>query len=207
MNRSVLVATALCAAWALSPAEAQRARPAEDIDPASRMANFGTGIGIGDITKMADILVRDMFQRPDIMNAPKPPRIILDGAHIYNKSSQRIDTDVISDQLRAQLIRAAQGRLRFLSRENIQLIEEERELKRQGQTDVGTRGLTRAVAGADYRLVGRLTSIDGRDTRTGAQQRAMQLVFELVDLESTETVYISEPYVTVRQETTNVMNR
>lgn len=207
MKRSVLVAAALCTAWALSPAEAQRARPAEDIDPTSRMANFGTGIGIADITKMADILVRDMFQRPDIMNSPKPPRIILDGAHIYNKSSQRIDTDVISDQLRAQLIRAAQGRLRFLSRENIQLIEEERELKRQGQTDVGTRGLTRAVAGADYRLIGRLTSIDGRDGRTGAEQRAMQLVFELVDLESTETVYISEPYVTVRQQTARDMNR
>lgn len=197
-SRTVMMAILGGTLIAGGAAAAPKAMPPQQIDPSSAMANMGTGFGVNDFSAMADQVVRDLFQRPDIMNSPKPPRIILDGSRILNKSSQRLDTDMIADRLRAQLIRSAQGRLRFLSRENLDIVAEERELKREGQTDVGTKGLTRAVMGADYRLVGRITSQDARSSTTGVQQRSMQIVFELIDLESTETIYISEPYVTVR---------
>jgi hypothetical protein len=185
----------------------KRGQPAVDLDPNSRGLVSGTGLEMRDIIGMSDRIVRDLFQRPDIVGTPTPPRIILEGSRIQNKSSQRIDTDLLSDQLRSQLIRAAAGRMRFLSRENLGIVAEERELKREGQTDVGTRGLTRAVAGADYRLVGRITSQDARNNSTGMQQRGMQVIFELIDLETTETVYISEPYVILRAQSDDVVYR
>lgn len=178
-----------------------------DIDPQSRGLVSGTGIEMRDIISMSDQIVRDLMQRSDIVGTTVPPRIILEGSRIRNQSSQRMDTDLFSDQLRAQLIRAAAGRLRFLSRENIEDVMNERELKDRGQTDVGTRGMTRAVAGADYRLVGRITSQDARNNSNGTTQRAMQVVFEMIDLETSETVYISEPFVIVRAQRDDVIYR
>jgi hypothetical protein len=57
-------------------------------------------------------------------------------------------------------------------------------LPRGGQVDTATTGLTRAQAGADYRLGGRISSLDSRDRRNGTAQRYNQIVFELIDLES-----------------------
>ncbi len=199
----------LAAATALAPADAapRRGQAAVDVDPQNRGPVSGTGIEMRDIIGMSDRIVRDLLQRADIVGTAVPPRIILEGSRIRNQSSQRIDTDLFSDQLRAQLIRAAAGKLRFLSRETISDVAAERELKREGQTDVGTRGMTRAVAGSDYRLIGRITSQDARNNSTGMTQRSTQVVFELVDMETTETVYISEPFVVVRAQRDDIVYR
>jgi penicillin-binding protein activator len=68
------------------------------------------------------------------------------------------------------------------------MVATERQLKRTGATDRGTSGLTRAQIGADYRLGGRISSIDSR-SQSGAVQRYNQIVFEMVDLESAEIVW------------------
>ena len=180
---------------------------AVDLDPNARGIVTGTGLESRDISAMADRLVRDLLQRPDFVQAPKPPRVIVDSSRLINKSSQRLDTDMISDQLRAQLMRAAAGRIRFLSRENLQDVQDERELKRNGQVDVATKGLARAVAGSDYKLTGRITSLDSRNNNTGMTQRSMQVVFEMIDLETSESVYISEPYVILRAQGDDVVYR
>lgn len=180
---------------------------AVDLDPSSRGAVSGTGIEMRDITGMSDRLVRDLLARTDIIGTGKPPRIIVDSSRLINKSSQRLDTDMISDQLRAQLMRAAQGRLRFLSREAMEDVQAERELKRKGQVDVATRGMTHAVAGSDFKLTGRITSLDSRNNTTGMMQRSMQVIFELIDLESSESVYISEPFVIQRAQADDVVYR
>lgn len=192
------------------PADAQRRRggtAAIEMDPTGRGVVQGTGFESRDIASMADRLVRDLMQRPDFVQAPKPPRVIVDSSRLVNKSSQRLDTDMISDQLRAQLMRTAAGRIRFVSRENIQDVSDERELKRSGTVDVATTGMTRAMAGSDYKLVGRITSLDSRNNNTGMMQRSMQVVFELIDLETSESVYISEPYVTMRAQGDDVVYR
>ncbi|MBC7495656.1 MAG: penicillin-binding protein activator LpoB [Sphingomonadaceae bacterium] len=180
---------------------------AVDLDPGSRGAVSGTGLEMRDITAMADRLVRDLLARSDIIGGAKPPRIIVDSSRLVNKSSQRLDTDMISDQLRAQLMRAASGRMRFLSREAMEDVAMERKLKRDGQVDVATRGMTRAVAGSDFKLTGRITSLDSRDNRNGMTQRSMQVIFELIDLESSESVYISDPYVIQRAQQEGVVYR
>ena len=206
--RTVFTAVAALGLMA-SPALAGKrdGHAAVDLDPNSRGIVTGTGLESRDISAMADRLVRDLLQRPDFVQAPKPPRVICDSSRLINKSSQRLDTDMISDQLRAQLMRAAAGRIRFISRENIQDVQDERELKRNGQVDVATKGMARAMAGSDYKLTGRITSLDSRNNNTGMTQRSMQVVFELIDLETSESVYISEPYVILRAQGDDVVYR
>ena len=63
------------------------------------------------------------------------------------------------------------------------------DLKRSGTTDVGTTGLTKAQLGADYRLSGKINSLDSRNTKSGLVQRYTQISFEMTDLESGEIVW------------------
>jgi curli biogenesis system outer membrane secretion channel CsgG len=77
----------------------------------------------------------------------------------------------------------------FIDRTHLDAIERERDLKRQGVTDSGTVGMTRAVAGSDYLLRGAISSQDSRSARSGMTQRYNQISFEMVDVESSEIVW------------------
>jgi penicillin-binding protein activator len=171
---------------------------ATELDPNSRGAISGIGIESRDIDAMADMVLRDLMQYEDIVAREKPARVIFDSEYFKNQSSQRIDRDMITDKLRASLNRASKGRMRFLNREAIAAVMEERELTDAGVTDVGTTGETAAIARGDYRLFARMTSLDTRDNSTGIVQRRTQVIFELFDLQDGVIVYTSEPYVILR---------
>jgi hypothetical protein len=117
------------------------------------------------------------------MNAAKPPRVIIDSKYFKNESSEIIDKSLITDRIRVNLNRAAAGRIMFIGREYAEMVALERDLKDEGKVDVGTTGRTRAQAGADYRLVGRIGTRDALDPRTGTASRFSQYTFELIDLE------------------------
>lgn len=144
----------------------------------------GVGIESQDVVSMTDKMMRDMLANPTLAGAATPPRVIVDSEHFANQSSQRINKNVIVDRLRVELARAAAGRMMFVAREHAGMVEQERDLKRAGYVDVATTGLTRAQAGADYRLAGRITSLDGLDRSSGTAQRYSQITFEMIDLES-----------------------
>lgn len=131
---------------------------------------------------------------------------MVDSEYFRNQSSQRIDKDMITDALRVQLNRAAAGRLRFLSRETLGAVGRERELKDQGATDQGTMA-RRQILGADYQLIGKITSLDSRSTKTGTYQRRTQIIFELLDLETDEVIWTGEPYVTLRASDEDIVNQ
>ena len=151
----------------------------------------GTGIESQDIVSMVDKMVRHMLANPTLASAATPPRVIVDSTYFENQSSQRIDKNILIDQLATQLQIAANGRILFVNREFADMVETERELKRAGKTDIGTVGLTQAVAGADYRLNGRITSLDARSAG-GGQERHMNIVFRMTDLESGITVWANQ---------------
>lgn len=202
MNRFVVgvVCHALLVTGAVQPALAQgkRGQPAVDLDPSSRGLVSGTGIESRDIDSVADQVMRELLSRPDLAGQEVPPRVVVDSENFRNNSSQRIDKDMITDALRASLNRAAAGRIRFISRESMDIIQRERDLKRSGIVDVGTRGLTQASAGVDYQMIGKMTSLDARNNDTGRVQRRTQIIFELVDLETGELPWTSQPYVILR---------
>jgi len=144
----------------------------------------GVGIEGHDIVSMTDRMMRDILGSGFMAAAAAPPRVIVDGQYFVNEGSQALNKNSITDRLRVELNRASQGRLVFVGRQYSTMVAEERALKREGVTDVGTSGLTRAQAGGDFRLGGRISSLDSRSAKTGLIQRYNQIVFEMVDLES-----------------------
>ncbi|MNR34149.1 hypothetical protein D3C85_1518950 [compost metagenome] len=124
-----------------------------------------------------------MLATPVLAGRNPPPRIIIDSEYFTNESSSRINKNSITDRLRIELQRAAQGRMVFVGRQYAAMVENERELKRAGVTDGGTIRKTQGTAGADFRLVGRITSLDAVDTATSTTSRYQQITFEMIDLE------------------------
>ena len=163
--------------------------PASTVDPSVRGPVEGLGIEGHDIISMTDQMLRDMLADSNLAGRNRAPRVIIDAKYFVNDSSQPIDKNSITDRLMVQLNRAAHGRMIFVGRNYAGMVEHERELKRNGVTDIGTTGLTKAQLGADFRLGGRITSLDSRDTKSGMEQRYTQITFEMVDLESGEIVW------------------
>ena len=166
-----------------------RGVPAMDIAPATIGPVSGVGIEARDIDSMADTMVRDMLATPVLAGQGVAPRIIIDSSNFRNESSQPINRKLIINKLRVGLARAAQGRLRFVGREYADVTAHERALKREGVTDVGTTGMTKATLGADYKLTGTIADLNSSSNITGLRQRYTQITFEVLDLESSELVW------------------
>lgn len=143
----------------------------------------GVGVESQDVISMTDKMIRDILATPQIAGRSVAPRIIIDSEFFSNDSSNRLNKNAITDRLRVELNRAAGGRMIFLGRHYGNMVAKERELKREGATDAGTIRQTRAQAGADFRLGGRITSMDAASARSGVVSRYHQITFELIDLE------------------------
>jgi PBP1b-binding outer membrane lipoprotein LpoB len=159
------------------------------IDPGSMGPVKGVGIESQDVIGMTDQMMRDMLAQPRLANAQSAPNVIIDSEYFHNESSSRLNKNSITDRLRVGLNRAAAGRMNFVGRHYADMVTKERELKRQGVVDKATLPPAHAPKGGDYRLGGRITSLDARDPKTGTQQRYHQIVFEMVDLETSEIVW------------------
>ena len=189
-----------------STRKSDRATTTMNLDPSSQGPVGGTGIGSSDVVAMADQMVRDMLATPQLANLRTPPQIIIDAEYFTNESSQRINKDIITDRLRVSLNRASQGRFIFVARNRADMVAAERDAKRSGAVDVGTTGLTRAQAGADFRLSGNIASLEQRNNRTGMVQRFTQITFEMVDLER-GTIVWSNSYDIARASADDVIYR
>ncbi len=168
-----------CNGWAAQPPAAVSQYSAPDSAGQVR----GVGAESQDLISMSDTMVRDMLTLPQLLNAKTPPRVVIDPQYFRNESTEVIDKALITDRIRVGLNRAATGRVMFIGREYIDAIQNERALKDEGQVDTGTTGRTRATAGIDYRLVGRIGTRDAVDPQTGVRSRYSQYTFELLDME------------------------
>lgn len=193
MNRKtfsfLMLAAALTAVMSGCTPSQPDSRPVVYKDVASAGLVSGVGVESQDIVSVSDTMVRDLLATPALVQGGKPPRIIMDGEYFRNKSSQPIDKGLLINRLRISLQRASLGRLLFVSRESAGMVGDERELVREGVLDTGTTGLTKAQAKGDYRLRGEINSLDARSTSTGSVERYTQISFELIDLESSATVW------------------
>jgi PBP1b-binding outer membrane lipoprotein LpoB len=158
-------------------------------DPGTRGAVSGVGIESQDIISMTDRMMRDMLTSPTLTTRTTPPRVIIDAEYFANESSSRLNKNSITDRLRVSLNRASQGRLVFIGRQYADMVARERDIKRQGAVDIGTNQLSQAQQGGDYRLGGRITSLDSRSASTGQISRYNQITFEMVNLETGEIVW------------------
>jgi len=184
---AVAIAT-LATACASSPPNAGGMRTV-DYDPAMVGPVQGVGLEGHDIVNMSDQMVRDMLANPLIGGNMASPRVVIDAEYFLNESAQRINPSIFTDNLRVNLQRAANGRIRFVSRESFDMVAGERDMKRTGVTDTGTLVAAKAQLGADYRLRGRITSTEQIQASAGVIQRYNQVVFEMVDLENSEIIW------------------
>lgn len=166
----------------------------------------GVGISAQDIVAMSDQLVRSMLANPTLTRSDVPPQVIVDDQYFANESSQTINKKLITNRLRVALNKAANGRMVFVARHNADMVESERQLKRDGVVDIGTTGLARAVAGGDFRLSGTFATLDARSPSTGTIQRYNQVVLEMVDLERGVIVW-SDSYEVERAGRENIVYR
>lgn len=143
----------------------------------------GVGIESQDVVAVTDKMMRDMMANPLLTGRSTPPRIIIDNEYIRNESTSVVNTNMLTDRLRIELNRSANGRMVFVGRHFSDMVQKERDLKRDGTVDGGTIRKTAAQAGADFRLGGRISSLDAIDRNTGTQSRYSQISFEMVDLE------------------------
>jgi len=147
----------------------------------------GLGIDSQDVIGLADKMVRSMLAERRLAGGGRP-RIIVDAAYFKNQSSSRIDKDMITDRLRSELMRAARGRMVFVSRHYADAVEKERGLKTRGALDGGSMRRTHRPMGADYRLGGRITELV-KTAQNGRRSRYFSFVFEMVDLETSELAW------------------
>ncbi|WP_027714810.1 membrane protein [Desulfuromonas sp. TF] len=159
-------------------------RPTIYEDTTSTGAVAGIGMESQDITSMTDQMVRDMLSNPILAGRNPAPRVIVDAEYFHNEGSTRINKNMITDRMRIDLNRSANGRMVFIGRHFSDMVAKERELKREGMVTEGTIGSAKAQAGADFRLGGRITTQDAVRASSGMASRYHLITFEMIDLET-----------------------
>ncbi|MBF0446142.1 MAG: penicillin-binding protein activator LpoB [Magnetococcales bacterium] len=153
-------------------------------DPSKQGMVSGIGVESHDLVALSQKMVKEMATNHTLMGRKKSPRVILDSKYLRNESSSRINKNLITDRLRINLNNAAAGRIIFIGRHYSDMINKERKLKREGKVDIGSMGMAKKVAGADFRLGGRIVSMDAMQSSSGKSSRFHQFIFEMVELET-----------------------
>lgn len=149
----------------------------------------GLGFESQDIRAMTDQMVRDLLAMPQFGNAARSPRVIIDDTRFVNESNQIVNLNLLLDRLRIELMRAAGGRILFVSRQNVDLVQEEKALKAAGAVDAGGTNPRDAMAGADFRLIGKITSQSTASNSSGVRSNYYQFSFEMLDLNTSYSVW------------------
>lgn len=141
--------------------------PMERVDPDQDDAVGGTGIDSADIRSTADKIARSILAMDRIFAKGTPYVVVQEPK---NQTRFPINGSMISQKVMTLLIQNAGGRVEFIDRENWELIQKERELKRSGAVSVptdasGQPNLAAAQLGTDLFLTSTLTSLskDGGD--------------------------------------------
>lgn len=149
----------------------------------------GIGIESQDLVPLSDRMVRDLLATPLFANAATAPRVIIDDTRFNNESNQPMNLALIVDRLRIELMRASGGKMHFVSRQNVDLVEKEKQLKSSGRVDAGSSQTSRAIAGADYMLIGRIAVQASTDRSSGMRANFYQITFEMLDLNNSLSVW------------------
>lgn len=145
----------------------------------------GTGIESQDLVAVTDKMARSILAVREITQAKTPPRIVIQP--LENKTRFPINKDIFLTRIRSELNSKAQGRVRFLAREQMAALQKERELKQTGQVTAASDPNVQEFKGADYFLTG---SLEGMSTRATAGTSDYILYnFHLIDARTSEIIW------------------
>ncbi|MBU3577283.1 penicillin-binding protein activator LpoB [Polynucleobacter sp. UK-Kesae-W10] len=132
-------------------------------------ANYGST----DLQMIAESMTRSLLQSKAISGSKDAPIVTL--ADVKNKTSEYIDTRVITDKIRTQLVKSGQVRFAVSVSE---MQNQTDELKRQNQSGLyknSTIAKTGNMQGAQYRIEGSIASI----VKTNKDVKDVYYVFNL----------------------------
>jgi penicillin-binding protein activator len=145
----------------------------------------GTGVESQDIVQVTDKMARQILGVPEIARAQGVPRIVL--LPVENNTRFSFNKDLFLTRIRAQLNDKSQGKVRFLARDRIAALEQERQLKQSGQVTSSSDPNVQEFKGADFFLTGKL---EGHSTRTGQGLSDYILyTFQLIDPRTSDIIY------------------
>ena len=145
----------------------------------------GTGVESQDLVHVADKMARSILSIPQIANASTPPTVVLQP--VENQTRFPINKDIFLTRIRAQLNSQARGKVVFLARSQMEALEKERNLKREGAVTASSDPNLQEFKGADYFLTG---SLQGLSTRTAAGTSDYILYdFHLIDVRTSGIVW------------------
>jgi penicillin-binding protein activator len=145
----------------------------------------GTGVESQDLVNVADKMARGIAGIPQIANAPTPPMIVLQP--VDNQTRFPINKDIFLTRIRAELNSKATGKVMFLARNQMEALEKERNLKREGAVTASSDPGLQEFKGADYFLTG---TLQGLSTRTAAGTSDYILyAFQLIDARTSIMVW------------------
>ena len=170
----------LALAVTLTSGCAKEAFNIQNVDPGQAGRVRSLGPESQDVVRVAELMVRSLLASPVIAEEPTPPTIVL--LDMENNTRFPFNKDVFTTKLKAELTKAAGGRLRFAARDVWDDVMSERDAKRSGEVDYDPDRRTVAVAGADYFLKGRVDSLS-TVSRMGQSEYAVY-AFKLVDAET-----------------------
>jgi len=135
--------------------------PTKRVDPDQDDAVGGTGVDSADIRSTADKISRSILAMDRIFAKGTPYVVVQEPK---NQTRFPINASMITEKIMTQLIQNAGGRVEFVDRDNWELIQKERQLKRSGAVSVPTDGsgqpnLAAAPLGTDLFLTSTLKSL------------------------------------------------
>jgi penicillin-binding protein activator len=145
----------------------------------------GTGVESQDLVMVADKMARSILTIPQIANAATPPTIVLNP--VNNQTRFPINKDLFLTRIRAQLNSKALGKVQFLARSQMEALEKERNLKREGTVTASSDPALQEFKGADYFLTGELQGLSTR-TRAGTSDYILY-DFHLIDARTSVIVW------------------
>ncbi len=145
----------------------------------------GTGVESQDLVAVTDKMARSILGVPEIANAQGVPRIVLEP--VKNETRFPINKDIFLTRIRTELNTKARGKVRFLARENMAVLEKERALKQSGQVTSNSDPNVVEFKGADFFLTGKLQGLTTQ-TSKGISDYVLYS-FQLIDPRTSDIVW------------------
>jgi hypothetical protein len=174
-------------------------------DPA-KPETVNIDFGSTDLQSMADAMVQSLLSSPNLQYLDHPgkgddKRIVLYTGNVTNRTSEHVDTAGITDSIRTALLKSGRFRIAASSQGQDELGAQVRFQMESGRVDPALVRTFGKQIGADAVMYGSLRSIEkSRDRNLEDAARKTddvfyQLVLEVVNVESGETIWMEEKQI------------
>ena len=146
----------------------------------------GSGIESQDLVSVTDRMARSLLGTPEIQKfAGGIPRVVI--LPVENNTRFPVNKDIFTARIQALLNSKAQGKMRFLARDRMTSLEQERQLKREGKVTSNSDPQVQEFRGADFFLTGKLMGMTTQ-AKAGTSDYVLY-TFQLIDPRTSDIVW------------------